>query len=52
MVHVIVHPGFHKTGTSSLQSWLGQNRRALKPYLSFYGKADFLTAGSAARIYG
>ena len=52
MVHVIVHAGFHKTGTSSLQSWLGQNRRALKPYLSFYGKADFLSAGSAARIYG
>ena len=52
MVHVIVHPGFHKTGTSSLQSWLGQNRRALKPYLSFYGKADFMAAGSAARIYG
>lgn len=52
MVHIVVHPGFHKTGTSSLQSWLGQNRRALKPYLSFYGKADFLAAGSAARIYG
>lgn len=52
VVRVIVHPGFHKTGTSSLQSWLGQNRRALKPYLSFYGKADFLAAGSAARIYG
>ena len=52
MVHVVVHPGFHKTGTSSLQSWLGQNRRALKPYLSFYGKADFLSAGSAARTYG
>ena len=52
MVHVVVHPGFHKTGTSSLQSWLGQNRRALKPYLSFYGKADFMAAGSAARIYG
>ncbi|MFZ3582918.1 hypothetical protein ACOI1H_12185 [Loktanella sp. DJP18] len=52
MVHVVVHPGFHKTGTSSLQSLLGQNRRALKPYLTFYGKADFLAAGSAARIYG
>ncbi len=52
MVHVIVHPGFHKTGTSSLQTWLGQNRRALQPYLSFYGKADFLAAGSAARVYG
>ena len=52
MVHVVVHAGFHKTGTSSLQSWLGQNRPALKPYLTFYGKADFMTAGSAARLYG
>lgn len=52
VIRVIVHPGFHKTGTSSLQSWLGQNRRALKPYLTFYGKADFLAAGSAARLYG
>ena len=52
VTRVIVHTGFHKTGTSSLQSWLGQNRRALRPHLLFYGKADFLAAGSAARIYG
>lgn len=52
MTRVIVHPGFHKTGTSSLQSYLGQNRAALAPYVAFYGKAAFLQAGSAARIYG
>ena len=49
---MIVHAGFHKTGTSSLQSWLGENRAALRPHLRFYGKANFLQAGSAARIYG
>lgn len=49
---VIVHPGFHKTGTSSLQSFCGTHSKALRPYMAFYGKADFLQAGSAARIYG
>lgn len=52
MVHVIIHPGFHKTGTSSLQDWLGRHRNALKPHLSYYGKSDFPQAGTAARIYG
>lgn len=51
-VRVIVHAGFHKTGTSSLQDYLRQNRRALNPYLAFYGKADFLKAGANARRYG
>ena len=47
-----MHPGFHKTGTSSLQSYMDRNADALAPYVSFYGKAAFLQAGSAARIYG
>lgn len=50
-IRVIVHVGFHKTGTSSLQSYLGKNRDLFAPYFAFYGKADFLQAGSAARIY-
>lgn len=50
-VRVIIHPGFHKTGTSSLQSYLHRHRAALAPYVAFYGKDDFLKAGSAARIY-
>ncbi|SEM99248.1 hypothetical protein SAMN04488003_107132 [Loktanella fryxellensis] len=52
MVHVIVHPGLHKTGTSSLQEWMERNRAALKPHLRYYGKADFPAAGTAARRYG
>ncbi|WP_415182814.1 hypothetical protein [Phaeovulum sp.] len=51
MTRVIVHAGFHKTGTSSLQAYLGQHRKALAPYLAFYGKADFINAGSYARLY-
>lgn len=51
-VRVIVHAGYHKTGTTSLQNFLSSNRKALKPWLSYYGKADFLAAGSHARQYG
>lgn len=31
-MRVIIHPGFHKTGTSSLQACLAANRAALAPY--------------------
>ena len=31
-MRVILHPGFHKTGTSSLQACLAANRAALAPY--------------------
>lgn len=30
---IVIHPGFHKTGTSTLQQVLRRNRAALKPYL-------------------
>jgi len=52
MTRVIVHAGFHKTGTTSLQGFLARNKNALKPWFDYYGKADFLQAGAAARIYG
>ncbi|MEE9427169.1 MAG: hypothetical protein V3V25_03380 [Paracoccaceae bacterium] len=52
MTRIIVHAGFHKTATSSLQDFLQQNRAALKPYLDYYGKADFQNAGARARLYG
>ncbi|MEM8632610.1 MAG: hypothetical protein AAGF74_15350 [Pseudomonadota bacterium] len=50
-VHVLVHAGFHKTGTSSLQDFFRSNRAALSALLAYYGKTDFLNAGAAARIY-
>jgi len=52
MTRVIVHAGFHKTATSSLQTFLQQNRAALKSHFDYYGQADFQSAGSAARFYG
>ena len=51
MTRVIVHAGYHKTGTTSLQDFLHRNREALAPHLRYYGKADFLAAGAHARIY-
>ncbi len=52
MTRVIVHAGFHKTGTTSLQDYLKEKRKALGPYLTYYGKADFLQVGAHAGIRG
>ncbi len=52
MTRVIVHAGFHKTGTSSLQVYLRANRKALKEQVKIYLKADFLSAGNLGRVYG
>lgn len=52
MTRVIVHAGFHKTGTSSLQALFDKNRKLLAPVLAYYGKDDFLALGTAARRYG
>jgi len=49
---VIVHAGFHKTGTSSLQNYLGRQRKKLKPFVDIYLKKDFLKAGNLGRRYG
>jgi hypothetical protein len=51
MTRVIVHAGYHKTGTTSLQEFLSENKALLAPYLSYYGKVDFPAAGAHARIY-
>lgn len=51
MTRVIVHAGYHKTGTTSLQDFLYENRSLLKPYLHYYGKNAFAGAGGLARIY-
>lgn len=51
MTRVIVHAGFHKTGTTSLQDFLRTNQAALTPHLRYFGKTDFRAAGAHARIY-
>ncbi|MEM8789332.1 MAG: hypothetical protein AAGE76_13825 [Pseudomonadota bacterium] len=49
---VLIHPGFHKTGTTSLQQFMLVNRAALAPWFDYYGKMDFRAAGAHARIFG
>ncbi len=51
MTRVIVHAGFHKTGTTSLQSYLAQNRARLAPFFAYYGQNDFKSAGARARVF-
>ncbi len=51
MTQVIVHAGYHKTGTTSLQDFLFTNRRLLDSYLQYYGKSAFQNAGAMARVY-
>lgn len=51
-VRVIVHAGFHKTGTSSLQDYLARHSAALAPHLHYYGKAEMPAVDAAARAYG
>lgn len=51
MTRIIVHAGFYKTGTTSLQHFLSQNRAALTPWFDYYGQGDFNGAGAAARRY-
>ncbi|MAM62771.1 hypothetical protein [Maritimibacter sp. UBA3975] len=51
MTLVIVHAGYHKTGTTSLQDFMSANRDALAPWVAYFGKQDFFGAGADARIY-
>ena len=48
---VLVHAGFYKTGTTSLQGFLADNRAALAPWFAYYGQGAFHDAGARAREY-
>lgn len=52
MTRVIVHAGFHKTGTTSLQAYLERNREALAPYAQIYLKTQLKRARYLGRWYG
>ncbi|MEJ1992693.1 MAG: hypothetical protein P8X50_13630 [Maritimibacter sp.] len=52
MTRVIVHAGFHKTGTTSLQSFLKRNTDALAPYAAIYLQRALKRARYLGRIYG
>jgi len=49
---ILVHAGFHKTATTTIQDYLTRNRTRLAPHLRYYGKADLPEAGTAARKFG
>ena len=51
MTRILIHAGFHKTGTTSLQNHLARHRKRLAPYFTYYGANDFKNAGARARIY-
>ncbi len=46
---IIIHAGFHKTGTSTLQQTLRRNRPLLRPYLRSILRASLKDAVHAAR---
>lgn len=50
-MRVILHAGFHKTGTSSVQATLRANRRRLKPHLRVILRPAMVAACDSARAY-
>ena len=40
---IVLHTGFHKTGTSTVQAFLRTNRKALLPVLAIRLKGKFRT---------
>ncbi|NHX27817.1 hypothetical protein HA397_28135, partial [Escherichia coli] len=52
MTHVIVHAGFHKTGTTSLQQCLRAHRKLLKPHVALYFGARLGPVQHRGRHYG
>ncbi|MDT8327425.1 MAG: hypothetical protein RQ750_08590 [Roseovarius sp.] len=50
-MRVLLHPGFHKTGTSSLQRGAIAQTDALAPYLRVLLGTDMISATRAARRY-
>lgn len=50
-LRLIIHAGFHKTGTSSVQKTLDRNRSYLSEYLRVFLRPDILSVCEAARAY-
>jgi hypothetical protein len=49
MTRIVIHAGFHKTGTTSVQNTLRLNAKILKPSLRTYLRRDMLALCEAAR---
>ena len=50
-MRILVHPGFHKTGTSSMQRGVQARLARLEAHLRFLNTSDLLEATRAARRY-
>lgn len=51
MVRMVIHAGFHKTGTSSIQKMLRQNKKLLHPYGRIILKPGVATLCDATRLW-
>jgi len=51
MTKILVHSGFHKTGTTSVQRMLVHNRASLEHHLRILTKPDMIAACQAARAF-
>ena len=51
MRRLIVHAGFHKTGTTTVQKTLRLNRQALNPHLKVILRRDMIAVCEAARAW-
>ncbi|MFN3208834.1 MAG: hypothetical protein ACE369_07505 [Roseovarius sp.] len=51
MPRILLHPGFHKTGTSSLQRGAAELQTVLRPHLQLMFTQDVLEATRAAKRY-
>ena len=48
---IVIHAGFHKTGTTSVQSMLQENASVLDPHLRVFLKDDFKDLTTKARAF-
>lgn len=48
---VVIHAGFHKTGTTTLQSLLRENKRLLSNHMQIFLREDMIALCTAARKY-
>jgi hypothetical protein len=51
MVRMVVHAGFHKTGTSTIQKILRQNKRLLQPFTRIVLKPGLASLCDATRLW-
>lgn len=47
----VIHPGFHKTGTSTIEHTLLRNAAMLRPYVTVLGRPQLGAAPRLAKIY-